>query len=243
MTTRRRLAWCALGLFLLVGFGAGDASPSALQASAMLAPHIPRHGWAQVLTVTPKWIVLQNVTDGRQYPVPVSAIRLFLIRWPTRLDRVAADSLVEVNGMETPSNGIETPHIDIYQGAAKELVAPMYVTAGMEQIAPNLGLQTNLLFNMFQPIQGVGVSPLMVNPHAWVHLVGPIANLAPLRIGTGNNNFVTVNIGPQTTMTTITIGTPAQLRRGDLAYFLAESAAPKGLVLSQLIVEKSEPMP
>ena len=242
MTTRRRLGWGALGL-LLASLGGAGASPAAFQDSNMLAPNVPRSGWAQILTVTPKWIVLQNVADGRQYPVSTSTIRLFLIRWPTTPNRIAPDALVEVNGMETASNGIDTPHVDIYQGAAKDLVTPMYVTAGMGQIAPNLGLQTNMQFNMFQPLQGVGISPLMANPNAWVHLVGPIANVAPFQVGTGNNNFVGVNIGPQTTMTTITIGNAGLLRRGDLAYFLADAATPKGLVLSQMIVEKTEPMP
>ena len=242
MKARRLSAWVALGL-LLASLRGTEASSLAFQNANMLAPNIPRSGWAQVLTVTPKWIVLQTVADGRQYPVPVATIQLFLMRWPTTPNRIAADALVEVNGLEQGSNSVQAPHVDIYQGAARDLVTPMYLTAGMGQVAPNLGLQTNLQFNMFQPLQGVGISPLMVNPNPWVHVVGPIANLAPLQIGIGNNNFVSVVPSPRMTMTTITVGSVALLRRGDLAYFLADTAAPKGLVLTQLIVEKNEPMP
>ena len=242
MKSRRLAAWGALGL-LLASLGGPAPSTAALQNPNLLAPNVPRRGWAHILTVTPKWIVLQNVADGRQYPVPISKIELFLIRWPTTANRIALNSLVEVNGLEEGSNGIQTPHVDIYQGAAANLVTPMYLTAGMGQITPNLGLQTNLQFNMFQPLQGVGISPLMANPTPWVHAVGPIANIAPLQLGIGNNNVATIIPSPGMTVTTITVGTPALLRRGDLAYFLADAATPNGLVLGQLIVEKKEPMP
>src|SRR5437868_6325008 len=44
-------------------------------------------GWAEVVTITPKWLVLQN-EQGQQLPVPLNDIDLFVIRWPITADRI-----------------------------------------------------------------------------------------------------------------------------------------------------------
>ena len=49
-------------------------------------------GWAEVLSVTPKWVVLQ-AADGRQYPVSASALGRFIVRWPILPTMVSATAI------------------------------------------------------------------------------------------------------------------------------------------------------
>src|SRR5262245_857599 len=59
--------------------------------------------WAEVVSVTPKWLVLRD-EEGKQYPVSVEAIGLFLCRWPTTLDRISPGAMVEATGVDAQSN-------------------------------------------------------------------------------------------------------------------------------------------
>jgi hypothetical protein len=242
-----------LGLALL---GIGGPTPPGVLARAKaqvagaadvdtVAPNVPRAGWAYVLSVQPKWIVLQ--TDrGLQYPVSVPDISLFLMRWPITVDRIKPDALIEANGIDLGSNRLQTGHVDVYQGAARDLVRPAMFTPSMVQIMPNVWLQANLFQNMYQPLFGTANGPLMTDPRpSKMQLVGPLVNVVPpgLQLGLGNNNWATVVPADPVnglSMSLVTMGATSQLRRGDLVFYHVDTAAPKGLVLLQLIVYKNE---
>jgi hypothetical protein len=242
-----------LGLALL---GIGGPTPPGIVARARaqvagpadvdtVAPNVPRAGWAYVLSASPKWIVLQN-DRGFQYPVSVPDIGLFLMRWPITVDRIKADALIEANGIDQGSNRLQTNHVDVYQGAARDLVRPAMFSPSMVQILPNVSIQANLFQNMYQPMFGAANGPLMTNPRpSQMQIVGPMVNIVPpgIQLGLGNNNWATVvpaNPAGGLSMSLVTMGLSSQLKRGDLVFYLADTAAPKGLVLLQLVVYKNE---
>src|SRR5438874_1362942 len=70
------------------GGGFADAF-SNNERSGMATANLSQQGeWAEVVTVTAKWMVLMN-QQGQQFPVAINNIGLFVIRWPTTLDKVA----------------------------------------------------------------------------------------------------------------------------------------------------------
>lgn len=253
----RTRAWAAgiVGLSLL-GIG-GPTRPGAEAlgqvvggaAEDVVAPNVPRAGWAYVLSASPKWIVLQT-ERGYQYPVSVPDISLFLMRWPTTVDRIRADeALIEANGIDVGSNRVQTNHVDVYQGAARDLVRPAMFQPAMVQITPNVSLQANLFQNMFQPMFGVANGPVMANPQpSRTQIVGPLVGVVPpaLQLGIGGGNWATVVPADPVdglSMSLVTLGQTNQLKRGDPVFYLADGAAPKGLILLQLIVYKKEFFP
>lgn len=207
----------------------------------------PSGDWAEVITVTPKWIVIQN-REGQQFPISTDAINLFVLRWPTTPDRLTGASLIEATGLDQASNTMRTDHVDVFDGPARSLVRPNYVsqgTAGM--LFNNYNVQVNYQFNLFQPLQGVGGGPLQLNPggsNGWMHVVGPAVGVNPLRLGVGGNVEVAV-LGLVTdlpAMFQVTAGSSSFLRPGDLVFALPRGANVKSLVLDQLVGYKSMPI-
>lgn len=201
--------------------------------------------WAQVLTATDTWLVLQDRV-GRQYPVAFDAVGLFVVRWPTTLDRIAPTALVEVTGMSLPSNLVQATQADIFEGTAQRLVNPGLLTltnAGYPVQPIDFLINADAYGAPFpgldNPIQGGQQAPA-----APVHLVGPIVNRFPLRIAIpGTNNALTVLPGPGgLNLSQVTLGTPRMVQPGDIVYFVASSARPRSLILPQLVVYKQEPM-
>jgi hypothetical protein len=199
-------------------------------------------GWAQVLTITPQWLVLQN-QDGQQFPIAFDQVGLFAIRWPTTIERMSPTSLVEATGVSPSANQLFTSRVDVYEGAARGLVSP-----GMLLITPNGAVSRPIDF-LFNPEVYGGPFPGMEGPiHSGAvgggpkltHVVGPILNRSPLQLGIGGNNAIAIfpaDGGFQ--MSQITEGSPALLRPGDLVYFLASRATPQSLELQQLVVNKA----
>jgi hypothetical protein len=72
-----------------------------------------------------------------------------------------------------------------------------------------------------------------------LHVVGPIVDLNPLRLGIGGGIAVTVvpTLG-NFFMTSVTPGSTSFVRKGDLVYFVPIEPTPKSLTLNQLVVYK-----
>jgi hypothetical protein len=209
-------------------------------------PRPAQQGYASVLTVTPRWLVIQN-ERGQQFPVAFDSVGLFLVRWPATAEhllpgRDGVPPLVEANGRSAGANNVQTDHIDIYRGPGRGLVSPGILTPNLLAIQPNFQFQVNLQFNLFQPLQGVGGGPIMPeNVGDLMFVVGPPINVDPLRLGIAGTNWVNVLPSPGGfAMNVVTPGSPSQIKPGDFVYYVAMQEEPKGLRLSQLVVYKTE---
>jgi hypothetical protein len=200
--------------------------------------------WAEVVSVTPKWLVLRD-EQGKQYPVAVEAIGLFVTRWPTTLDRIAPTALVEATGVDVQSNRMLTDHLDVYEGAARNLVVPglvMISGSGRGWRPIDFTFNADVYGDPFpglgSPIQGgVNTTP------ARMHIVGPLVSKNPVMIGWEGNNALGIVGGPAgVSLSQITPGSIRDVRPGDLVYFAAVDARPKSLVLEQLVVYKAMPI-
>jgi hypothetical protein len=210
--------------------------------SGMAATRVaPPGGWAEVLTTTPKWLVIQN-QQGQQFPVAFADVQMFVIRWPTTLDQVAAGSLVEATGVDMGTNQVLTDHVDVYEGTAGQLgVFPTIQTIiGYNRIMTAFDVEQHNTygidyFRYLSPGE-FGIPPRL-------HVVGPIVNVNPvLSLGVGGG--IAVSIIPSAGslfITSITPGSASFVRKGDLVYFAPVEANPKSLVLSQLVVYKKIP--
>lgn len=199
--------------------------------------------WFEVVTATPRWLVLQN-QKGQQFPVAAQATGMFLIRWPTSLDRITPQALVEATGIDLGSNEMRTDHVDVYEGTARGLVTPYFAsqaTGGM--LNNNAYTQVNLQFNLFQPQFGVGAGPVIADAAGgWIHVVGPATTLNPLRLAIGGNINVAVYPMPAgMALFQVTPGAVDFLRPGDLVFAIPQGMTAKSVVLSQLIAYKSIP--
>src|SRR5580658_1610045 len=77
-------------------------------------PQLPPQGaWGEVINVTSQWIVIQN-HSGQQYPIAANEIGEFLVRWPTSLDALGPNSVVEAVGHDAGSNTVEVNHVDVF---------------------------------------------------------------------------------------------------------------------------------
>jgi hypothetical protein len=207
--------------------------------------NIPNAGdWAQVLTVTDKWLVLQNAS-GQQFPVATDSIRLFLMRWPTSPERLSNRSVIEVTGLDLGSYRVQASHIDIFEGASTQLVTPaLYRITGYGRISTPLSFVYD--FGVYgEPIPGLGPTIMLPgegNLPARLHAVGPVVNQVPLRVMAPGNSVITIVPSPAgLAMTQITPGTVSLVRPGDMAYFVPVAATAKSLGLGQLVVYKNVP--
>lgn len=200
--------------------------------------------WAEVVSVTPKWLVLRD-EEGKEYPVSVDAIGLFICRWPTTLDRIGTGALVEATGVDAQSNRLMTDHIDVYEGSARTLVRPglLMVYGNGRGWRPidftfNADVYGDPFPGLGAPIQGgVNTGPQRM------HIVGPLVSKAPVMVAWEGNNAMLVVGGPAgVSLSQITPGSINYVRPGDLAYFAAQDARPKSLVLEQLVIYKAMPL-
>jgi len=250
----RPTRWFKLGLMLLA---TGMIIPGRADAQEYVAepgrPLPTQGGWAEVLTVTPKWLVLQT-QEGQQLPVAFDSIQVFVMRWPTTLEQVSPDALVEATGIDLNSGRIQTDHVDVFEGNARSLVTPtVQPIIGYGRIpSPNDVYQMNpfqqnaFLYNVYQWNMVGYMNPLLPGENMIprrLHLVGLIAGLDPLRIAAPGNTAVAVL--PSETglfVSQVTPGTQSMVRRGDLVFYQPVGANAKGLALGQLVVYKSIPL-
>lgn len=203
-------------------------------------PQLPPQGaWGEVINVTSRWIVVQN-HSGQQFPVAVDDVQEFLIRWPTSINDLHGQSLVEAVGQDAGSNVVRTNHIDVFNGANRSLVAPTY-----NSILPSNMVVTTLDpgFNRFMnPWDYAGQNMLygwaypvpanMSGIPSRLHVVGNVLDRSPqgpmVRIGLPGNNMATVvpDDTGQMTMTEVTRGTTTLTRKGDFAFMMPIQIAP-----------------
>ncbi len=102
-------------------------------------PQLPPQGaWGEIINATTRWIVIQN-HSGQQYPISIEDIGEFLVRWPSSVDDLTANSWIEAVGPDLGSNILQTSHIDVFEGSDRTLVAPTY-----NRLLPNNSVVTTL---------------------------------------------------------------------------------------------------
>jgi hypothetical protein len=209
--------------------------------SGMAATRIPPPGgWAEVIAVTPKWVVIQN-QQGQQFPISFNEVQTFLIRWPTQLEDVAAGSLVEATGVDLATNQIQTDHVDVFEGTANKLgvVPTLQTIVGGNRVMTAFDIEQHNTYGIdyFRYL-----SPDELQVPLRLHVVGPIVDLNPLRLGVGGG--ISIAVFPMANsffITSITPGSSSFVRKSDLVYFVPVDANSKSLVLSQLVVYKKIP--
>jgi hypothetical protein len=216
----------------------GFADPFNTMGLSGMAARMPSQGdWGEILTVTSKWMVIQN-QQGQQFPISLAGVRLFVIRWPTTLDKIAPGALVEATGVDLGTNQVQTDHVDVFEGTANQLgVFPAVQTIlGFNRIVTQFDLDS---WNTYGYDLYRYLSPDEMNMPRRLHVVGPIVDISPLRLGVGGGIAITVvpTLG-SFFMTSVTPGSTSLVRRGDLVYFVPIEATPKSLTLNQLVVYK-----
>jgi hypothetical protein len=212
-------------------------------------PHLPPEGaWGEVINVTSRWIVIQN-HSGQQYPISIDDIGEFLVRWPSSLDSLGPQSVVEAVGRDAGSNTVEVSHVDVFEGADRNLVQPTYNNllsnnAVVTAVDPGFTRLMNgwdyagqaQLYGWAYPT-GMGGNL----PSIRLHVVGTVIQRIPLQVSLPGNNFATVVAGDniQFTMSQVTRGTSNVARKGDYAFLIPRQINPKGLVLAQLVLYKT----
>jgi len=214
-------------------------------------PQLPPQGaWGEVINVTTRWLVIQN-HSGQQYPISVDDIGEFLVRWPSSVDRLGGQTVVEAIGPDLGSNVVEVSHIDAFEGPDRSLVAPTF-----NSLLPNNALVTAVDpgFNrVMNPWDYAGqsmlygwafpVRPGITGIPARLHVVGTVVQRDPLQLNVLGNNIATVVPGRnvQFTVSQVTRGLISHVRKGDYAFMLPLQINPKGLAVSQLVLYKSMP--
>jgi len=219
-------------------------------------PQLPPDGaWGEVINVTPRWIVVQN-HSGQQFPIAIDDIQDFLIRWPTSIDSLNPQSMVEAVGQTPGSNVVRTGHIDVFEGPDRSLVAPtnnsilpsnMVVTTldpGFNRFMNpwDYGGQ-NMLYGWAYPVPA-NLSGIPSRQHVVGNVLDRSAPDQMVRIALPGNNFATLvadNPGGMT-VTRVTRGRSDDVRKGDFAFMLPLQITARGLLLSQLVVYKQIPI-
>jgi hypothetical protein len=208
-----------------------------LAPSGIGAPNIPASGdWAEIVTVTSKWIVIQN-QKGQQFPVSLDSIAEAMIRWPIDPSRISSNAMLEATGLDLASNGVQTDHVDVFEGNARGLVRPIYQKLIGFNRKPTAMDMLNVGLYGFYGIPMLPGEEMMPNR---LHVAGPIAAMNPLRLVADSNN--TVPIVPADggiTFTQVTPATISYLRAGDLLYVVPADMNQKTLILSQLVGYKA----
>lgn len=238
-----RIGFLAGLLCLLIPAGAATAQVVAqdpnLFASGMQNPRFPPAGdWAEVLTVTSKWVVLQN-EKGQQFPVSLDAINEFVIRWPIDPAHITPNAIVETTGIDLGSNQIRTDHVDVFEGSARAMVRPTYQQIiGFDRRPTAFDIQNQTTYGVMIPLlPGEDQIPNRL------HVAGPPIGLDPLRIAVGGNNAVAaLPSAVGLFFSQVTPGTLSFLRRGDLVYVTPTDVTAKTLVLGQMVGYKPMPL-
>jgi hypothetical protein len=239
------LAVAAIGLSYPARSGSQGVNGDPTQGG--LAAMVPRWGWAEVISVSPKWLVLQT-QDGKQFPVSLNRenVGLFVIRWPATPDQLTNQSVVEAAGGRGTNNQILTEHVDVFEGDARALLGTgwpfMMQVVGGNRISNYYDTNDlrNTAYNGYDYVaRAAAAGP---NVPDVMHIVAPVVAVNPLRLTLGGNNVVPIVSSTGTpTLTRITPGSHSYVRPGDLAFFLTSYPAVKGLSLSQLVVYKKMP--
>jgi len=234
----------------------GDVAFQAVVGQPRGLPQLPPQGaWGEVINVTARWIVVQN-HSGQQFPIAIDDIQEFLIRWPTSMNDLNGQSLVEAVGQDAGSNVVRVNHVDVFNGSNRTLVAPT-----CNSILPNNMVVTtldpgfnrymnpwdyagqNMLYGWAYPVPA-NMSGIPSRLHVVGNAVGRDPQSQMIRIGLPGNNLATIvpDDTGQMTMTEVTRGSLNDARKGDFAFMLPLQITPRGLLLSQLVLYKQIPL-
>jgi len=201
----------------------------------------PQGEWGEVIHATSRWVVIQH-QSGQQYPIAVDDLGEFLVRWPSSVDALGIQSVVEGFGQDLGSNVVETPHIDVFEGGDQALAVPTYYNSLLPTNAMILNawdyFGQGSLYGMAFP-----TSPSMLGGPVTLHIVGTVVNRVPLQLSIPGNNIATVvpPTGRQLIVTRVTRGATSTIKKGDYAFFVPSEITPRGLILSQFILYKTTP--
>jgi hypothetical protein len=218
-------------------------------------PQLPPQGaWGEIINVTSRWVVIQN-HSGQQYPIGVDQLGEFLVRWPSSVDALGPESVVEATGQNFGGNIVQTVHVDVFEGPDRSLVTPTYsgffpsqpglttIDAGLNVFlgANNLGLENQFILSGW----AYPAIPVMDQAPGQLHVVGTVVEKTPLRVNVPGNNVVTIVPvpGERFTVTRVTRGAVNHIQKGDYAFLMPQEITPRGLVLSQFILYKTVPFP
>jgi len=203
--------------------------------------------WAEVINVTPKWIVVQDEV-GKQYPIASDRVRQFLIRWPSSTATLTTASMIEVTGPDAGSNVIIAEHIDQYEGGAQTLVSPT-----VNNFYNNYGFNYN--YGYSQTMAPWNVAPMTTFQSTYfgmpfgyatplpLHVVGRALANDPVRVTGAGDNWYTVQPSSNgMTVTQVTVGNNSYARRGDLVYLILDNMSPRSLDVAQLVLYKKIPI-
>ena len=132
-------------LFVVVLAACGVASTAALAQNfvSMLPgpqmPELPPTGaWGEVIFSNAKWLVVQNHAR-QQFPIAIDNghIHQFLVRWPSSLNLLTNESVVEAVGRDNGSNAMLTDHVDVFEGTDQLLVTPQLPRRPSRHPAPD----------------------------------------------------------------------------------------------------------
>lgn len=238
-----RLARTIAGAMVLVALMV-TARPCQAQPSPF-APDFSGQGqgqgfWAEVISVTPTWLVLQN-QRGQQFPISFANTNgRYMIRTPIAFDRITPGSVAEVVGFTMPNGGMRTGHIDVYDDALSATALPGNQAFSANGV-PNDGLTTVLTFNwLLLPNLVMGVST-----PGYRHVVGPILTLNPLTLGAPGNQTVAIapfNNNIYVTQLSAETRSFGRVRKGDTAWIVLNRnnpTTPRSLNVSELVIYQS----
>ena len=159
--------------------------------------------------------------------------------------------MIEAVGQDLGNNVLQTEHVDVFEGGDRTLVQPTY-----NSLLPNNALVTtidpgfnrlmspwdyagqNMLYGWAYPVRG-GYTGIPTR----LHVVGNAINRSPLQLGIPGNNIATVIPfpGEGLSLTQVTRGNIAHVRKGDYAFMMPQQIGQRGLILSQFVLYKKMP--
>ena len=205
----RIVRWMRLGVFAAVLIGTTGASAQGpfggmSGMSGLSPPRFEPDGlWARVVSVTPKWLVLENEA-GQQFPVAADAVDLFLMRWPITPSQLTPGSWIEVTGIDLNSSQVLCDHADVFEGAARALVSPtsQYLVGYNRVMTLSNPFQMGT-FGQTNLLPGEELLPRRR------HLVAPVISGVPLVLAApGNESVGVVGAAGGMSMTSVTPGLP-----------------------------------
>jgi hypothetical protein len=230
--------------------GPGAQAPGLEQGGAALPQIAPGGAWGEVIMANAKWLVVQN-QSGQQFPIAGDSIGQFLIRWPYDLRDLNNESVVEAIGPDFGSNTLRTDHIDVFEGADRDLVNPTYTSllpnnrpvTAIDPAFPrfmnpwDIGAQ-NLLYGWAFPVQ-----PGVTGIPGQLHVVGSAVGVNPVRLLVPGNNFATVfpDEAGNLAVFQLTRGDTNFAEKGDIVYMEPTDIATRTVVLSLAVLYKRIP--
>ncbi len=207
--------------------------------AALTPPRFEARGyWARVVSVTPKWLVLQN-EEGQQLPVASTAVNQFLMRWRVDPKLVTAGTLAEVTGIHLNSDQVSTTHLDLYMGSDRSLVTidSRYLVGYNREVSQLTSFQANN-FGSFSLLPGEEMIP----PRR--HVVGPLLSLNPIVIGLeGGGQVNALPDRGRFDVTQVTVGLINLVEPGDLVWYIPVDAGPRSMSLQRMVVYKDRIVP